>query len=187
MPIREIVIDDVWDGALALMHRNWAETGFAFPFSPSREMYREMQRIGAMFGFGAFRDEVMVGYATAVVSRHPFNPDVVWCATDALYVAPEHRAGLLPARLIMAVEEHAEALGAQWVSWHTRGGTRLAETMLRHGYEVGDIVVIKEVGHGGSSSRGGRRGRRTGGQHEEAPEDPAAGTARATAAVGTVS
>lgn len=185
MPVVDIEIDAVWDEALPLMRRNWAETGFAFPFDPSREMYRQLQELGLMVAVGAFVEGALVGYATAIVTVHHFNPAVRWCGSDALYVLPEHRAAAFGARLIKAIERRAAQAGASWIAWHTRAGTPLADTMLRHGYTMGDTVVIKEIADGGRCSNRGGRGRGDRGRAEEVRQDPEArGADPATASRG---
>jgi len=150
MPVRPVAIADYWDEALPLMHANWAETGFDFPFAPSRERYVRQQAAGFMFAIGAFAPEGiaerLVGYSTAIVVAHPFNPDAVhYCCTDALFVQPEHRGSILAGRLLLATEREAKQRGATWISWHTRAGTPFAAMLERHGYAPGDVVVFKEL------------------------------------------
>lgn len=145
MPVREVAIAEHWDAALPLMAANWRETGFGFDFRPARQMYEDAQARGVLLALGAFHDDELVGYCTAVTAQHPFNPEVIVCSTDALYVIPAHRKGTLPGRLIFEMERIARRCGARFVLWHTRAGTPLAAVMDRHGYTDADVVKIKEL------------------------------------------
>lgn len=145
MPIREVNIAEHFDATLPLMHANWRETGFAFDFAPSKQIYESAQASGVLLALGAFHGEELVGYATAVISPHPFNPVVKMCLTDALYVSPLYRGGALPGKLMLTVERFAKERGAQFVMWHTRAGTGLADMLRKRGYLDADTVVMKEL------------------------------------------
>ena len=144
MSIREVNITEYFDQALPLMRLNWEETGFNFEFNPNKAFYESAQANGFLFALGAFSGEKLVGYITALVIPHQFNPAVRYCATDSLYVSKEHREGTLAGRLILETEKLAKEKGAQFIAWHTRAGTPLAETMRRRGYTAMDAIAIKE-------------------------------------------
>ena len=81
----------------------------------------------------------------ALVQPHLFNPAVVCCLSDALFVHPERRGGTLGARLIAATEQQARSMGATRMLWHTRAGTPLAQVLRKRGYAEADTVVMKEI------------------------------------------
>jgi len=143
--IREIRIAEHFADALPMMRENWRETGFDFEFNPSLEIYQRAQDAGVLLALGAFEGEVLIGYATAAVTPHPFNPEVVVCATDSLYVQPQHRKGTTPGRLMLELERVGKQRGARFVLWHTRAGTALAQTLRKRGYIEADTVVMKEL------------------------------------------
>ena len=145
MPVREVNIADQFEAALPLMRENWRETGFDFEFAPSQQIYETAQASGVLIALGAFHDEELVGYATAVLTEHPFNPAVRMCLTDALYLSPAHRNGPLAGRLMLTVERIAKERGARFVMWHTRAGTKLADVLRKRGYLDADTVVMKEL------------------------------------------
>lgn len=140
--IRLINILDHAESCLDLMKRNWAETGFDFEFRPDFQRYATMQRAGVLFALAAFHGEDIVGYCTVAVTPHPYNPTVTMAASDALFVAPEHRV-TLPARLIRSVEQAALDAGASRMLWHCRAGTTLASIFEKRGYEPVDQVVMR--------------------------------------------
>ena len=126
-----------------LMLENWRETGFKFEFNPSLEMARAMQDNGIMFALGAFDGDEMVGYSTAMVAPHWFNPAEVWCMSDALFVKREYRQGLTGGKLILATEAEAKKRGATAMLWHTRSGTSLSDAFEMRGYKPADLVMMK--------------------------------------------
>lgn len=148
MPVREINIVDELPRAEALLRANWAETGFDFELDVDAQRYAQLQQLGVMFAFGAFVGDDLVGYATAVVVPHLFNRQVLVCHTDAMFMAPEHRASILPGRLMQAVEGEAARRGARLVMWHARAGTGLADMLRHRGYTEADTLMMKGLDHG---------------------------------------
>lgn len=145
LAIREVQIADYFDAALPLMQENWQETGFEFALNPSRDAYIGYQASGLLFALGAFDGDEMVGYCICAVVPHSFNPAVIFCASESLFIKASHRQGTLSARLILEAERTAKQRGARFISWHTRAGTPLADAMLNHGYKAGDTIVMKEL------------------------------------------
>lgn len=149
MRVIEVQIAEYIDEVVALLRDNWDETGFDFPLEPDVSAYVHLQSLGAVFALAAFEAEQIIGYSTAFIAPHHFNPDVVMCHTDALFVAKAHRGGSAGARLIAATEDVARARGAHRICWHTRAGTALADVLSRRpGYRAADVVVVKELEHG---------------------------------------
>lgn len=138
-------IADYADCVRELFAANWAETGFDFELAPDIGQYQALQDAGALFALAAWRGADIVGYSSAFVQPHLFNPAVVCCASDALFVHPALRAGTLGARLMMSTEAEARRRGASRMLWHTRAGTPLAKTLLRRGYQPADVIVMKEI------------------------------------------
>lgn len=128
-----------------LMRANWAETGFDFDFAPDVDAYQRMHDAGLMFAIAALDGEDLIGYCTAVVGAHLFNPAVLVASHDALFVARKWRGGTVAARLIAAAEAEAKRRGASRFCWHTRAGTGMAAMLERRGYRPADVVVFKEI------------------------------------------
>lgn len=143
MDVRPVEIADYWDDALPLMEANWAETGFDFEFSPSFMYYEKLQKAGALLAVAALDKGELVGYCTAFIGRHPFNPGLVVCSSDSLFVVPAYRRSLCGGRIIKVMERAAKDAGASIVMWHLRDGTVMADSMLKHGYKPADRVVMK--------------------------------------------
>lgn len=145
MRIEEVRISDYAEQALELMRQNWAETGFDFDFAPDFETYQQLQDAGLLFALVAFDGAEIVGYSTASVSSILFNPGVIVCNSDALFVEPTRRAGTLPGRLVLATEALARERGASRMLWHTRAGTPFADMLELRGYVPADVIVMREL------------------------------------------
>jgi GNAT superfamily N-acetyltransferase len=143
--IREIEAADHIDGVMDMLRENWAETGFDFELRPNVDLVRLLQQRGVMFVLVAFDGEQLVGYSSAVLGPHVFNPDILTCESSALFVLPAWRKTSAGARLIAATEQAAKARGANRMLWHTRAGTPLAATLERRGYQPADVTVMKGI------------------------------------------
>ncbi len=137
---------DIIVEARAMLEENWAETGFDFPFAPSKEMYQNLYSLGVMVA-AVSRDDAgnVVAYCSIVVMPHPHNPDVMMAANDALFVAKHHRGGSVTYRLLKFAESAAKAMGATMYSWHTRAGTPFADMLIKRGYTPADTIVMRAL------------------------------------------
>lgn len=145
LTIREVRIADHIEEIEAMIQANWAETGFDFDLRLNHTMLVQLQELGAMFAVAAFDGDRLVGYSTAMIGAHTFNPEIICCNSDALYVLPEWRKSSAGARLIVATEHAARARGAVRMLWHTRAGTPLAAAMKKRGYVPADEIVMKRI------------------------------------------
>ena len=143
MVVRQITVDDLFDEAMPLFMENWVELKFDFPLKPSREAYQAMHDAGLLIVLGGFIEGELVGYSTALVAPHPFNQEVKFCATDSLFVTKSKRETSLGGSLIAHTERLAKMRGATHISLHTKAGTPLADVLSKHGYEPGDVVMVR--------------------------------------------
>ena len=134
LTIREIQAAEHIGKVQRLLAENWAETGFDFDLCPDGEMMRRLQE-----------DDELVGYSSALISPHTYNPSIVCCNSDALFVRRAWRPRGVGARLILETERVAKEKGASRMLWHTRAGTPLAAALERRGYEPADVIVMKEI------------------------------------------
>lgn len=145
LTIREIQAAEHIGKVQRLLAENWAETGFDFDLCPDGEMMRRLQEADLLFVLGAFDDGELVGYSSALISPHTYNPSIVCCNSDALFVRRAWRPRGVGARLILETERVAKEKGASRMLWHTRAGTPLAAALERRGYEPADVIVMKEI------------------------------------------
>ena len=143
--IREVNPFDHLERIRPLLAANWQETGFGFALDLNVPLYRRLWEAGALLCLAAFVEDEVVGYTTAVLSPHPFSTSVVMCTVDVLYVAPTHRRGSLPGRLMLEMDKLGKAKGATHVLRLTRAGTDLHKVLARRGYAPADVSMIKEL------------------------------------------
>lgn len=145
LDIREIQAAEYIGKIQPLLAENWAETGFDFDLCPDGSMMQRLQDADLLFVLGAFDDDVLVGYSSALVSPHTYNPSIICCNSDALFVRRAWRPRGVGARLILETERVAVEKGASRMLWHTRAGTPLAAALERRGYQPADVIVMKEI------------------------------------------
>lgn len=143
--IREIQAAEYIGKVQHLLTENWAETGFDFDLRPDVAMIRRLQDMGLLFVLGAFDGGELVGYSSAMVAPHTYNPAIICCNSDALFVRRAWRKTSAGARLIAETERVAAEKGACRMLWHTRAGTPLAAALARRGYQPADVIVMKEI------------------------------------------
>jgi predicted GNAT superfamily acetyltransferase len=145
LSVHEVQISDFVDQVQPLLKANWEETGFEFEFNPDLNRYVGLQLAGWLIAIGAFDGDRLVGYSTAVTSPHLFNPNIIFCSTDALFIMPEYRNSYKAAKLIAETERVAKERGAHHIIWHTRSGTQFAGMLERHGYEIDDVCMRRAL------------------------------------------
>lgn len=145
LEIVQIQAADYIAQSMDLLRANWTETGFDFDLAPSVQIVQQLQDAGVMFVVAAFHGRQLVGYSSAMVSAHHFNPAIICCSSDALFVDPAFRNRTVLLRLMQETERIGKERGATRMLWHTRAGTSFAAVLEKRGYEPADIVVMKRI------------------------------------------
>lgn len=143
--IKEIRAAEYIGPFMDMLRENWAETGFDFELAPDVEMIDQLQAMKVLFVLGAFANDTLVGFSSAMVSGHTYNRSVVMCNSDALFVRKAWRPSSVGARLMLATEKLASERGATFMLWHARTGTAFAASLQKHGYEPADTIVMKRI------------------------------------------
>lgn len=143
--VREGSLADNIDKMAALMQANWDETGFDFDFDLDTERYKQFEALGILLVVGAFDGEEVVGYSLASVLPHPFNPKVVFCNSDVLFIRKDLRNTSAGARLMAKTKELAKARGANKVFWHARGDTAFAGMLAKRGLHKADEIFMEDI------------------------------------------
>lgn len=126
-----------------LLQAHFAEMGFDFPFAISADMYRTLDNAGVLMAFAAYKNGQVIGYCTAMLAPHTFNPAILFALHDLLFVSLAHRKAGIGRQLMAAAENEAKKRGAHRFLWHTHAGTPLAGALERQGYKPIDVVVMK--------------------------------------------
>ncbi len=131
--------------ARPLLAAHWREVDPGFELAPCAALYQRMHEAGLIFAVAVLDGAELAGYASITVAPSPHNPAVVLGMSDALFVPPSRRCGVVPGRLIAAAEAEAKRRGASRFIWACRTGTPLAEMLGRHGYSPLEQHVMKEL------------------------------------------
>jgi GNAT superfamily N-acetyltransferase len=143
--IKPVSAVSIIEQAMPLILAHWSEMAIDFDLAPSVDAYAEMERDGVLFALAAFDGDEMVGYSTAMLGSHFFNPAMVVCQSDALFVRQDHRAGVAPGRLILETERTAKSKGAQRMIWQAKPGTPAAAMFADHGYQPVDVAYSRNL------------------------------------------
>ena len=143
--VREGSLADNIDKMDALFTANWQETGFDFPLKLDKERYKQFEALGILVIVGAFVGDEVVGYSLASALPHPFNPEIVFCNSDVLFLLKEYRQSSAGARLMAKTKEVARARGAKKIFWHARGDTDFAGMLRKRGFHLADEVFMEEL------------------------------------------
>lgn len=146
--VREGSLADNIDAMDALFSANWAETGFDFPLKLDKERYKQFEALGILVIIGAFDGDRVVGYSLASVLPHPFNPEMVFCNSDVMFLLSEYRNTTAGARLIAETKRVAKARGASKIFWHARGDSKFADMLRNRGHHLADEVFMEDLNYG---------------------------------------
>lgn len=129
----------------ALFTANWKETGFDFPLKLDKERYKQFEALNILVIVGAFDGDEVVGYSLASVLPHPFNPEIVFCNSDVMFLMPKYRNTTAGARLMAETKRAAKERGAKKLFWHARGNTAFAEMLRNRGHHLADEVFMEDL------------------------------------------
>lgn len=146
--VREGSLADNIDSIDDLLSENWAETGFDFPLKLDKERYKQFEALGILVVIGVFDGDKVVGYSLASVLPHPFNPDVVFCNSDVMFLTKEYRTSSTGTKLINETKRVAKARGATKLFWHARGNTKFSRMLRNRGHHLADEVFMEDLNYG---------------------------------------
>src|ERR1700709_1742825 len=91
------------------------------PICPQWEMYERMQAAGLMQMFAVYADDVMVGFASVLVSVLP-HYGFKAATVESLFVASAYRGSGAGTRLMAAVDEYARLEGCRLLQYGAPAG-----------------------------------------------------------------
>lgn len=145
MNIRPIVPSQYLTAAAELMREHWAETEREFypdgP-KPQRQLYEALEK--QTIAFGAFEDELLVGYVVAFIYDH-IHYGIPCVQHDVLFVHKDYRKGSLGLKLVAAIENEAKARGAYLVAWHAKPQSAFEMLLVHRKYSQQDSVYTRRL------------------------------------------
>lgn len=142
-------------GLEELLHDHWIEVEAhrdEIPLAVDWPRYNLLERTGIYKSVAAQKDGRLVGYASYFLQPSLHNRYTVFAVNDVLYVARQHRKGLLGPRLIREAEKLLAAEGARVITQGDRKSVHstdensranLGHLLLRSGYELAEKVYAK--------------------------------------------
>jgi len=99
---------DVYLESKPLLERHWEEIARNKDFIklvPDVKKYEASENMGILRCLTARENGILIGYAVYFVTPHLHYSNNLWAFCDIIWIAPEHRKGMLGIRLIRFVEQ----------------------------------------------------------------------------------
>lgn len=134
------------DEAMPLLLQHWREVEHYadIPPDPNVEMLRAAAAHGIIRIYSARDDGKIVGYASFVISMHPFYKTRKDANQSALFVLPEYRA-IAASGLLRFADEQLAGEGVQVVIHNEKVAHRFSELLLKRGYVHQENVWMKRL------------------------------------------
>lgn len=91
---------------------------------PQWDIYRSIESAGVMQAFGAFIDDLLIGFMTVTVMRHPHYAETI-ASYESYFVASAHRNTGAGIALLGAAKDHSRELGAVGMFVNSAPGSNL--------------------------------------------------------------
>ena len=140
---KEVSEDPNFQGLLAEYAIESAIEGLPRP-NCQIDMYKSMEEMGIIHILGSFKDGVMTGFISLVVTVIPHYGATV-ATTESYFVGEAYRkdgAGLM---LLREAERYAAILGAVGLLVSAPFGGKLAEVMSKTGYTESNLVFFRSL------------------------------------------
>ena len=112
---------------------------------PDWEKYIVLQQLGKLIAFGAFQEEVLVGYVALLLSESLHYKGTVVAISDTIFLTKEFRNSSAGIRLMKEAEKEAAIRKAEYVCWYSKENSSLENICRKKNYRIRDIIFIKEL------------------------------------------
>jgi GNAT superfamily N-acetyltransferase len=99
-------------------------------YNPQRQIYEALERSGSLRCFGAYMDDVLVGFVSVVTGVMPHNGKRT-ATIESLFVLPSHRATGAANELMTTVERVSKVTGCVALVYTARVGSPLELVLSR--------------------------------------------------------
>jgi len=99
-------------------------------YNPQRQIYEAMENSGALYCFGAYVNDVLVGFVSVVAGVMPHNGKRT-ATIESLFVLPSHRATGAASELMTIVEKVSAVTGCVALVYTARVGSPLEVVLSR--------------------------------------------------------
>jgi GNAT superfamily N-acetyltransferase len=130
-------------------HEHWKEVAThqeAIPLNPDVAWFETLARQGQLHVVTVRQDGALIGYHMAVLRGHPHYKHSLTAFTDAYYVHPEHRKGLVGYKLFQHVERTLKARGVERIYTGTKRSLDMSHLFERLGWQHTEQLFVKYLG-----------------------------------------
>lgn len=113
--------------------------------APDWARYAAMDHNGLLLTLFVWADDVLIGYSCSFISQHLHYSGLRYAHNDVVYLTPEWRNNLVGVELLKETERCAKERGAALMSWHAKPNTALDKLLPQMGYDVQDIIYMREL------------------------------------------
>jgi GNAT superfamily N-acetyltransferase len=130
-----------------LIRQHWDEVvRDSRPLDPHWEMFREMEKVGALVCFVVRKEGEVVGYTVFLLqpNTHSKNTKVAFC--DAVFLRKDCRKGGIGKSFLEYCDEELEKIGANMILWHVKPHVDYSPSLKAMGYTHFATVYAREIG-----------------------------------------
>ena len=113
------------------------------PIAEKFAIYKQMECTGFFHLFGAYVEDVLVGFVSVIVSVIP-HYGVPIAVAESLFLSKEHRGSNLGLGLIKAAQDCAKECGSSGILFSAPSGGQLSKLLPKIGYRETNVTFLKE-------------------------------------------
>lgn len=132
-----------------LFYNHWEEIAVnkdKIKLNPDWSFYEAIYNTGNLAIYTVRKDEELIGYFVVIAKPHPHYQDHLFAVNDIIYLAPEHRKGLVGYKLIKFAENDLKKMGISVLVVNTKVHKPFDPLMERLGFNLVERVYSKYIG-----------------------------------------
>ena len=132
-----------------LLRNHWEEVAVykdKIPLDPDWAFYEALSVAGLLGIYTVRLESELVGYFVVIAKSHPHYKGNVFAANDVIYLAPEHRKGLVGAKLISFAEKNLKERGVSVLVINTKVHRPFDPLLVRLGFDKVEHTYSKYIG-----------------------------------------
>lgn len=140
-------IKDLWPEIMPLLEEHFWEisANHDIPLNPNKEVYNQMQDVGAFKVYTARDDGELVGYAAYFVAPNMHYMDSFQANQDVLFLKSDRRKGMTGIRLIKFADKKLAEYGCQMVYHHVKIKHNFGRVLEWLGYNKVEEIHSKRL------------------------------------------
>lgn len=103
MEYKELSYDEIIPDLVKHIEAHYEETELysdQIPLDPNYDLYKSLNDAGVLHFYGAYDGSDLIGYLICITHHKAHCKDALYSVADMIYVAPEHRHGVVAQNLL---------------------------------------------------------------------------------------